>query len=273
MKKLILLISLVALLATAFISSKKAEFTVLGDGTPYYLYPEKMLGRVEKVIEKNYWAVPDGESFKKGNPLTKKDRDSIGGWTDDIEVTYNNTGELVSCNNINELGKSIRIYKVSKDKDGSVKGENYMSDTLNYYDKYKLDNKGNRIGFVRFRPKVDTMTGTCDIQTNPAGDTVEYHAVNAKGKSMYKLIIVFDAAGQFLRSEGFNKEGISQFSNEVKYNDKGKVSEQIGYDKDKKVTYSATYTYVYDSKGNWIKAIGKTGNKLVVFTERTYTYF
>jgi hypothetical protein len=56
-----------------------------------------------------------------------------------------------------------------------------------------------------------------------------------------------------MRSEGFDKAGVFQFSNEVKYNDKGKWSEQTGYDKDRKITYTAAITYNYYLIGNWIK--------------------
>jgi hypothetical protein len=273
MKKLFLPLVIIAFIITGFKSDNKPVVTILGDGTPYYIFPEKMLGKVKTVIEKSYWAVPEGKSFKKGTPLTSKDRDNLGGWTDDIEVTYNNKGELVSCNNIDEHGKSIRIYKVFKEKDGSVRGENFINDALNYYDTYKLDKQGNRIGFVRYKPKADTMIFTFDIKTNPSGDIFEYHSVNSKGESLYKLLVLFDKSGQFSRSEGYNKEGVFQFSNEVKYNDKGKVSEITGYDKDKKATISATYTYEYDSKGNSIKIIGKTDKNLVLITLRAYTYF
>ena len=264
---------IIAFIITGFKSDNKPVVTILGDGTPYYMFPEKMLGKVKTVIEKSYWAIPDGNSFKKGIPISSKDRERLGGWPDDIEVNYNNAGELVSCNNMDVHGKSIRIYKVFKEKDGSVRGENFIHDTLNYYDKYKLDKQGNRIGFVRYRPIADTMILTYDIKTNPSGEIYEYHSVNSKGESLYKLIVLFDKSGQFSRSEGYNKEGVFQFSNEaLKYNDKGKVSEAISYDKDKKVIFSITYTYEYDSKGNYIKVIGKTDKDLIV-TLRAYTYF
>ena len=273
MKKLFLPLMIIAFIITGFKSDNKPVVTILGDGTPYYIFPEKMLGKVKTVIEKSYWAIPDGNSFKKGIPISSKDRERLGGWPDDIEVNFNNAGELVSCNNMDVHGKTIRIYKVFKEKDGSVRGENFIHDTLDYYDIYKLNKQGNRIGFVRYRPIADTMIGTFDIKPNPSGDIFEYHSVNSKGESLYKLLVLFDKSGQFMRSEGYNKEGVFQFSNEVKYNDKGKLSEITGYDKDKKVFIRSTYTHEYDLKGNSIKIIGKIDNNLVLVTLRAYTYF
>ena len=273
MKKLILLMSLVACLAISCNTGKNANFTIIGDGTPYYFVPEKLMGHVQTVIEKNYWAIPDGESYKKGNPLTKTDRDSLGGWTDDFEATFDNDGNLLTCQNMDENGKAFRVYKVFKADDGTLKGENLMTDTLNYWDRFKLDKDGKRIGYDRFAPKADTISLTFNIRTNPAGDTLEYQSVNAKGEAQYKFLVLFDKEGQFLRSESFDRKGVLQFVNEVKYNDKGKISEGTGYDKDKKLVYSGTYIYEYDKKGNWVKVIGKTNKNQVVLAERTIKYF
>jgi uncharacterized lipoprotein NlpE involved in copper resistance len=272
MKKLIFPLMIIVIMVTGCKNNKKADFTLLGDGTPYFTYPEKLLGHVQKLTEKNYWGLPDGDSFKKGNALTKVDHDTTG-WDDDIEVTFDNEGNLVSCSNMDEKGKSFRIYKVFKDKDGSIKGENYMGDTLNYIDKYKLDKNGARIGFNRFSPKSDTINFIFDVKTNPSGDSLKYLFVNSKGEVQYKFLILFNASGQFIRSEYYDKENIFQGSNEVKHNDKGKISEFTVYDKDRKITFTMSSTYTYDSKGNWIKSITKTSKNFVVITERTYTYF
>jgi hypothetical protein len=59
----------------------------------------------------------------------------------------------------------------------------------------------------------------------------------------------------------------------VKYNEKSKVSELIFKDKDNKITASNYFTYEYDEKGNWIKAVVKDDKNHVVIEERSYTYF
>jgi hypothetical protein len=272
MKK-ILSLSLLIFFALTACKNKKAEYTLLGDGTPYYIIPEKLSGNVNKVIEKNYWAIPDGESFKKGKALTKADRDSLGGWTLDFEATFDNAGDLSGCIFLDENNKATSKYEIYKENNTKVTGKSTENDTLRYYDKYKLDKNGKRIGFVRYDPVADTMVGTFDIKTNSAGDTLEYHLVNSKGESRYKLIVASNGLGKFTRSEGYNKDGLFQYANEVKFNDKGTVSELTLYNKDKKVTAVNYFTYEYDNKGNWVRAIVKDNKGFVVIEERAYTYF
>ncbi|MCE5347773.1 MAG: hypothetical protein LLG13_16015 [Bacteroidales bacterium] len=274
MKKIILL-SLIIVFAITACTSKKSNYTLLGDGTPYYPYPERLTGKVNKVVEKNYWAVPDGNSYKAGKPLSLADRDSIGGWTLDFEATFDFSGDLVSCHFLDENGKTINKYEISGKDKHQVIGKNTRHDTLSYYDKYKLDKNGKRVGFVRYEPLTDTMVGTFEIKESGVGDTMEYNLVNSKGESRYKIIIIFNGLEQFIRSEGYDKEGVFKFANEVTYNDKGKISELKIYDQDKKVLGINYFTYEYDKEGNWIKAIVKDGIKknIVVIEERAYTYF
>ncbi|HPT22534.1 MAG TPA: hypothetical protein PLR88_11360 [Bacteroidales bacterium] len=274
MKKTLILFLAIVFAITAC-KSKRVGYTLLGDGTPYYPYPERLIGKVQTVIEKNYWAIPDGNSYKKGKPLTQADRDSIGGWTLDFEANFDNSGDLLSCNYLDENGKIINKYEISSEGKHSVIGKKTAKDTVSFYDKYKLDKNGKRVGFIRYEPLTDTMVGTFDIKDSWRGDTMEYNLVNSKGESRYKIIILFNGLEQFVRSEGYGKDGLFRFANEVTYNDKGKISELKIYDKDKNVTGINYFTYEYDQKGNWTKAIVKDGiNKdITVIEERVYTYF
>ena len=53
MKKIIFLLVLVILMAIGCKNEKPSEFTMLPDYTTS-MYPEKLVGRVEKMTEKNY---------------------------------------------------------------------------------------------------------------------------------------------------------------------------------------------------------------------------
>ena len=65
MKKILFLL-LVIVFAVTSCKNDKVEYTLLGDGTPYFQYPEKLIGNVKNVTEKNYLALPSGDTYKKG---------------------------------------------------------------------------------------------------------------------------------------------------------------------------------------------------------------
>jgi hypothetical protein len=273
MKKLVSLFFVIVFATAGCKNSKPALETLLGDGTPYYQYPEKMNGNVSKVVEKNYWAVPAGDAFSKGKALTKADRDTLGGWTPDYEATFDKDGNLASCTYLDENGKATSKYEITVDNNSQVIGKNYVNDSIVYYDKFNLDENGKRNGFIRYSPVVDTVSGKFEIKTNTPENTMEYNMITTKGISLYKIVLYFNDLKQFTHSEYIGKDGKLQLSYVVKYNEKGSASELTILDKDKKVSAVNYLTYEYDSKGNWVKAIVKDLKGIVVIEERTYTYF
>ena len=48
---------------------------------------EKLNGKVESVVEKGYWAVPEGDTLIKGAKVTKHEFDSIG-YTSDYKARF-----------------------------------------------------------------------------------------------------------------------------------------------------------------------------------------
>lgn len=272
MKKLILPLTIAAVMAFSCTSEKPAGITILGDGTPYSNSPEIMIGKVKTVVEKNYWAVAEGDSYKKGNRFTKADRDSIGGWTDDFEAIYDKNGVLEVCTALNEADNPIW-------KNGSIienklvtRRDLIRNDTLRYYDQFKYGENGFLTSATRTRAGVDTIIVSVNVKTNSAGYPTEFHIFSPKGEILDKYVYTYDEQNRFTKSEVYNKEGKLNGSSEVKYNDKSKVSELHIRDKDNKVS-SNYFTYEYDQKGNWVKAIVKDDKKHVVIEERSYTYF
>jgi len=272
MKKLIPYLTIAALIAFSCTTEKPAGTTILGDGTPYSNSPEIMIGKVKTVVEKNYWAIPEGDSFKKGNRFTKADRDSIGGWTDDFEAVYDENGVIVVCtgkdekNNPTWKNESIIENKL-------VSKRNFIrKDTIRYYDQFKYDEKGFLASGSRSRSGVDTLMVSVTIKTNDVGYPTEIQLFNTKGNPTEKYIQTYDDQNRFTKFETIDKDGRTIFSYEVKYNDKSKVSELIVKDKDNNVS-SNYFTYEYDEKGNWVKAIVKDDKNHVVIEERSYTYF
>jgi len=272
MKKLIFTLTLVILMAIGCMNNKPAEYTILGDYTPYDAIPEKLIGKVEKIVEKNYWTIPDGDIFKKSNSITIKDRDSIN-WTNDFEVIFDVTGGLLSCNYIDENDKSIRKWELLRENGLLTSAKATENDTVRMIQRIKCNTGGEFTEIGYYRPVADTLVGKFIITNSEEKDTVTYQYYNYEGGIGGKMIFLYNDGGQFLRRETYNKDGAYTGSIEVKYNDKGKMSELAFYDKDKKSTGVNHFTYEYDQKGNWTKAVVKDDKGFVVIEERTYTYF
>lgn len=273
MKKLISLCFVVFFAAAGCMNNKPAVTTLLGDGTPYYQYPEMLVGKVSNVTEKNFWAIPDGDTFKKGTQLTSEDRKNLGGWTPDYEAAFNDAGELALCKFLDETGTTTSTYQIAFEEGKTLKGKNLVKDSLAYYDVFKVDENGKRTGFERFHPIADTIMGNLEINTGKPENTMEYKMVTTKGAVLYKLVVYFNDKKQFTHSEAFGKDGTFRYSNVVKYNEKGNVSELTLLDKERKVSAVNYFTYDYDNKGNWTRAIVKDDKGIVVIEERNYSYY
>ncbi len=173
MKKLIFLLILVTLIAVGCMNEKPVSYTILGDYTPYDAFPEKLIGKVEKIIEKNYWAIPDGETYKKGNLVTIKDRDSIN-WTNDFEVIFDATGGLVSCNYIDENGKTISKWELFRENGQLTSAVATENDTVRMNEKIKCNNEGEITEISYYRPVVQILIAIFKITTSEKKDTVTY---------------------------------------------------------------------------------------------------
>lgn len=273
MKKLNLCVAILVIVAFSCKNEKPAEFTRLGDGTPYSNSPEMMNGKVKSVTEKNYWAIPDGDTFKKGNPLTEADRDSLGGWTEDFEAVFDVNGVIQSCTAMDGTGTQLWKNESIVENGLIVKRSIFITDTLSSYDKYEYGENKFITGGARYRAKLDTLMFSVNVKTNEIGYPVDAQFFNSKGDSTWKNTYNYDAQNNFVSFENFDKTGKRTFAYDVKYNEKNKVSELTLKDKDDKITDVNYITYDYDDKGNWIKGVVKNLKDKVVIEERTYTYF
>lgn len=272
MKKLIIPLAIAALAVLSCTTEKPAGTTILGDGTPYSNSPEILIGKVKTLVEKNYWAIPDGNSFKKGKPLTLAEHDSLG-WTDDFEAVYDENGVIIVCTGLDETGKSTWKNENIIENKLVAKRNLIRKDTLWLYNQFKYDNNGFLISASRFRAGVDTLLFSVNVKTNSIGYPTEFLLINQKGEQAERYVYTYDEQNRFIKFEAYDKDGQINFIYEVKYNDKSKVSELKIKDKDNKVTDSNYFTYEYDAKGNWVKAVVKDDQNHVVIEERSYTYF
>jgi hypothetical protein len=272
MKKLICVLLVIVFVTAGWQTKKQVEYTVLGNYTPYQAYMEKLNGKVEKVIETNYWAIPDGKSYKKGNKMTQKELDSLG-YTSDFVATFDVAGDLVSCIGMNETQKTVYKWEIIKENNKLARANYTYRDTLRYYEKLKCDDNGEILTCSRFRAKSDTLLQSWIVKRNVKGDTILYNVSNYKGNPLYKVKMLYNDLKQFIGYQSYDKVGNYTGGDELKYNDLGKISAVTFLDKDKKPTAENNFTKEYDSKGNWIKVICKDTKGFAIISERVYTYF
>lgn len=273
MRKLLILLLATVLIAYGCKKSEQARYTILGDYTPYTGFIEKMNGNVQQVTEKIYWTVADGDTIKKGNPVTIHERDSLK-WYYDHEANFDSVGNLLSCNYFDENNKIVGSWQFTKENHILVSAKWTWKDTIRENQQLTCNDKGIIIGVKAYDAIADTLTYTFTVDYNKTGDTVLYLGYNSKGILDLKVPNIYNDKGQFISWETYDKDGAFTGSNKVLYNEKGKLSEVTFFDKDKKATGTFTRTYPeYDAKGNWIKAISKDDKGNTVISERTYLYY
>ncbi len=273
MKKLVFILLSFALITTACKKQKPAEYTVLGRYTPYENFPEKLVGKVEKITEINYWAIPRGDTYTRGDRLTIKDRDSLN-WTNDFEAVYDNSGELVRCIFLDENNLTYRLRELFKENNLTASLKYTRDDTLRYIDKITYNADGDISEISNFSASPDSLLSKGKFIYSPKKDTITEYWSNYRGDPYGKVIEIYNAEGQFIRKEAYDEKGDFAGAVEVRYNDKGKISSLTSYNKDTSIFSTDEMTYEYDTKGNWIKAIVKDSpSGKVVCAERTYSYF
>lgn len=272
MKKLAYFLLVIVFAAPGCKNKQYSDFTIIGEFTPYQTNLEKLNGKVEKVTEINYWAIPDGESFKKGAKMTKKQLDSLG-YTGDYEATFDKAGRIVSCAILDENKKVANIWKIKRENEGQARANFTSKDTLMIYQKIKYDKDGNMTEADVFKTGVDTLLQKWVGERSAKGDTVIYTIFNYKGDQSAKYLLFYNDLKQFLGYKQFDKDGNYAGGNAAKYDNVGKMSELVYFDKDKNPVTENIFINEYDSRGNWVRQICKDKKGFVIIGERVYKYF
>jgi hypothetical protein len=272
MKKLFVFLLAITFMAVGCKTSKQAEYTILGDYTPYGGFIEKMNGQVQNVTEKLYWTVADADTFKKGDPVTIKERDSLK-WYYDYEANFDSLDNLLKCDYLNENGKIIGSWQFFLENNKPSTATWTWKDTVREDQKLTCNEKGIIVGVKGYKPHSDSLLYSMTIDYYKAGDTVLYLGYNSRDSLDWKVLNLYNEKGQFISYESYDKKGAFTGSDKVVYNDKGKMSEVTFFDKDKKpARFTRTYSE-YDSQDNWTKAITRDTVGHIVLSERTYNYF
>lgn len=271
MKKLSVLFIAVILIAIGCKINPEADYTVLGEFTPSVLLPEILNGKVEKMTEKIYWGLPDGDTVKRGSQITTKEADTLGyGYA--YEVAFDNKGDLISCNYFNENNDYVggaQLFTINNRLDSLF---NTMYDTIKEYYKFKCDKEGRWNECKVYNANTDTLMYSYTKNINTNRDTIEYQQFNNKGGPDFKMLFLYNDKKQFTGLESYDKDGVFQGSSKITYNDKGKILNATFFDKDKKSNYNFNRKYEYDTKGNWLKTVSRDTTGKIAIHERTYFY-
>ena len=273
MKKisLILLLPVFALLSCK--NEKPHEYRLIGAYTPMNTVHMKVNGKVEKASLKYYWAIPEGDTYVKGKPITIHERDSLN-WSYDFEVAFYESVFMKSCTLLDDEGNAIGIDKMTLENGLPSKIETFRKDTLRSYNIFKCDPSGNIIAGTTYRAGVDTVQSSYTVYYSPNKDSVIYQGYNYKGVKTNRVVRTTDRFGQFLSASNFNRNGTYTGGNSIPFDEKNRELGIIYYDKDKNII--SKWDFVdrqFDSMDNIIKTVVKNDQGVACILEITFTYY
>ena len=272
MKTIIPLMFIVAILATGCPRPEpEVHQAEIGLYTPYSVFPDLLNGIVKQVVERNYLAIEQDGSFVKGERLTVGARDSIK-WTNDLSVTFDEKGNLLQCNLIDENDELIEQTKLTLQDGKIIQGDYIRDDTLRDYMRMFYDENGQLTRIERFRMPEDTLFSIIRFTTDENGDFVEWHFLNADNESTGKFIFTVNQEGKRTGYKYYNTEGEMAGEQEFTYNEKGVLEKQVIRNREGEETVTE-YRHEYDEMGNWVKVTGTSDLHVPIITERTITYY
>jgi hypothetical protein len=272
MKKLITLLFVVIILATGCPQPEAEVHQVeIGLFTPYTMFPEILNGKVKEVIELNYLGLESEGKIMKGRRFTVADRDTIG-WTNDFRLSYDENGNLLLSELIDENDKVISWDKQTLENGRIVRNDHGRNDTLRYYALLSYDEAGHLVKWEQFSLPADTLSWNAHFVCDDQGNFLEWHVMNSKGDMTSKYIFTVNQEGRRTGYTFYNKEGEKTFEQRYTYNEKGSLIKQVIIDKEGK-EYVTDYELEYDDMNNWIKVTGVSSEGPPVISERTITYY
>ncbi|MGQ8338957.1 hypothetical protein ACUNWD_20530 [Sunxiuqinia sp. A32] len=271
MKRIASLLVLALLFSCTAQEPKPEPKTVVGMFTPYYYFPEILNGKVKNLKEVNYWAKDDNGTITAGMRITVADRDSLINWTDDIDVSFDENGNVVTSLHLDENDQPFGQLTVTLEN-GKPTGASWMvKDTIRNYSKFTYD--GEMISrFDRYNAQTDSLLASADVTYNDMGmkETLQWY--NADGEKTFLVNFNYDMDG-LAESYTASRNDTVRIKMSFVSNEEGFFKEQTVEDMTSNEIDSYTYDYTYDDMGNWISYIAYEDGKPTVVAKRTYTYY
>jgi hypothetical protein len=271
MKKLIPVLFVVMILATGCPQPEPEVHQVeIGLFTPYVVFPETVKGKVKEVVERNYLGMEQDGKVIKGERLTVDARDSIQ-WTNDFRLTYDENGNLLLTEQLDENDEIIELQKQTVVDGRIVKSESTRDDTLRNYSKMSYNDAGHLSKIEVFRMPVDTLRFSVLLSSDEQGNAQEWQFRNHLGDPTTKYLFTVNQEGRRTGYTFYDKEGKLVFEEKFIFNEMGFLAKQVMINEEGEESVSE-YEYEYDEMNNWVKVIGNSDQHILV-AERTFTFF
>lgn len=244
--------------------------TVIGIFTPYAFFPESLNGKVKTLKEVNYWANDSTGTIAAGDRITIADRDSFN-WTNDIEVSFDNMGDIEKCVFLNENDEPFGEWDV-KMEDGKITKASWVAkDTLkNYIDlSYPAE---NTMEMKRYDAATDSLRFWSKAMMTPDGKLLSLQFYDAKDKPLNLFKFSYDPNG-VLSNYSVTRDDTVRGGMNFQQNEEGFTQSQEVYSTSNDEKESYVYNYTYDDMGNWTSYTGYKDGKPIVVCKRTYTYY
>lgn len=190
-------------------------------------------------------------------------------------ITYDKHGRITEINSADNLGSfgGKKIYKY--DSKGNISEEtNYVNDgSMGNRNAYVYDEIGNISEELHYAHD-DSFVSKKVYKYAPEGYVAEEAVYDSRSKLLRKMEVAYDAKGNKTVVH-YGGEGSATDKEVFTYDTKGNISEILFYKPDGSLDGKSTYSYEYDSVGNWIKQreFHKGKVEWLRVTDRTITYY
>lgn len=274
MKKILFIWTLVILIIAGCAPKSPPEYTILGMGTDYSPYPDKLNGRVKELTEKAYWAVEQDGKMTKGDILTWKELDSIGS-TKNFRARFDSSGVLSRYDLLDD-NDLPRYSDVAIFSDGRcVKWERSLKDSLYSYWVVEYDDAGYQTAFTGYRPVVDTLLGRIVMTHDGNGNFTRSEYYNPANERLNYQTYLLDAEGRVTEYKSFNRNDSLVFTFINTYDEKGApVRLDAYFERTKETDKWEMNDMSFDDHGNCIERFCRINDgEFQIITGRDFIYY
>lgn len=232
-----------------------------------------------QLIEEAHSALDGSNAYRVETSYNKKGLwetitiyDTDGTIAEKQTCKYNKSGIPVEISYYGENAKFL--YKCSSKydtKDNSVETKitttlgvevlsytDFLNANKQFVKKHKVTNDFEIKGYVQYK-------------YNSKGVSVEEETYRPEGT--LKNRNVYDDNRNLLEMNRFEQDGTIGYKSTFKYDTKNNPTEWVNYEKDGSKKSTTTYTYEYDSRGNWIKRVIFSDSEPALVTTREIEYY
>ncbi len=205
-----------------------------------------------------------------------------------LSITYDRSGNKIEESQLyRESALNFRSVFVYDEKGELIEGAEYnAAGGLEFKWSYRHDKNRKRVEEIRYDANTNALFSRSVYLYDAAGSLIEETRYHAPTANDYRWVYSYDGAGNRIGEEFYvvrahgreNQEAKVRLDSRTAYAyDKGNLIEEARYDASGSLVARKSYSYEFDSRGNWIKqtaheAAGGAPDPALV-TYRTITYY